>query len=692
MSIFPHDKLDWNLGRLELRLDEQPDDAAARLQFAAASFSKARFHGGGEVWFNKALTQARRVLQHDPASPGALVTAGASLVGLGRLEPAARHLDQAVRLAPLRADVHVAMGLYHQASRALGGPDHAHERHQAVRELEMACRLAPDAWEPHYLLGLLLWQRAGDVGGSERLLERSQYHIVRAAQLDPAVELQPALDYHLGITCLHSGRFSEAHKLLARLLDDPEHRARAQYYLGLVSYQLGKYKNAILYLRQHLEDHENPKVHARVGMAYLQLGEVSKAREACNRALALDPTDVQARWTLGCALAEEGRDEDAIRAFKSILEDAPDHAPAFTELVRLRAARREVRWLRGALRAEVGVHDRLPIRAATAPPARALEPTTAWNPRGATRERIGTLLRALDEVDDQALSAILEAMDLSSDEGLRFFLWEAGLNAACGRRARVVARQLEDPGTSFAASAGRAVLALATWVPEPLLVRALQIEEDDLRRAAVDRHGPARDVLAHRRAIDTERREARAWQALLLLSIASHNNRGSRNLLVRWANEADADLADAARAALVMLGDADATAALRKRARLRGAANLVDAMVTQVSPPQARYHPRPVPSDEDARCTTCGRGRQEVEHILAGGDAAVCNLCMTDIARERQSLGVEDPQVRCGLCHRNNVEARAVYRYKEAAVCRTCVEQSLGLTEREEIDRFLATV
>lgn len=691
--MFPHDKLDWQISRLERRLEQAADDATTRLEIARACLSRAWFHEGGEVWFNKALTQARRVLQVDPASSAALVVAGAALVGLERLEPAARYLDEALKVAPERADVHLALGALHQVAR---------ERHQAVRELESACRLAPESWEAHWLLGRVLWERAQEVGGTNRLVERSQYHTMRALQLGASAALRPSALYHVGITCLHTGRFSDANKLFAELLEDDRYRARAQYYLGLVHYQLGKYKNAVLYLRQHLQHTpDNPRVQARLGMCYLQLGEVSKAREACNRALAIDPTDLQARWTLGCALVEEGREDEAIRTFKSILETAPQHAPAFNELVRIRSRHKDVRWLRQALRTEVGSFDRLPLGGA----ARTDGETGPVSFRAVVRERIGAILRALDTSDDQAVAAILEAMDLTTDEGLRFTLWEAALDHVAGRRARKLAGRLQEPGRGFSAEAGREALALAHVLPEPLLMRGLQLTEEDLRRAAVDRHGPAPDVADHRRNIDKERREARAWQALLLLAIATRGNRSSRNLLVRWASEADPDLADAARAALVLLGDEDVIEPLTRRARARGAGNLVQSMLTQISPPRARFRPRAISArDEIVRpsrtpgeardpvCATCGRRPGEANHLLAGGDAAVCDHCMSDIARDRRALQTEDPEIRCALCDKNTLEARAVYVHRAVPVCSDCLEHSLGLLEREAVDRWLAAL
>jgi tetratricopeptide (TPR) repeat protein len=508
-------------------------------------------------------------------------------------------------------------------------------------------------------------------------------------ELGPSPAVEPRIVYHLGITCLHGGRHLEADKLFTRLLEDEEQRARAQYYLGLVHYHLGKYKNAVLYLRQHLQHApESARVHSRIGMCYLQLGEVVKAREACNRALAIDPTDLQARWTLGCAMVEEGREDEALKAFKLILEDSPDHQPAFQELVRLRARRHDVEWLRAALRAEVQRFDRLPVTAERREDGQ----SRPIFPRQTTRERLGTLIRALGEADREAVPTLLDCIDLTTDEGLRFALWEAALDRMASQRAQQMARQLEQPGLSYSSDAGREVLALARSLPEQLLTHGLQIEEEDLRRQAVERHGPSHDVQSHRKAIDDERRHARAWQALLLLAIASHNNRSSRNLLVRWASEADPDLADAARAALVMLGDEESTLLLRKRSRSRGAENLVDAMVAQVEAPSARHPVRPAESGDDAVCSTCGRRQHESELLLVGAGGAICSHCLVEVARSRREHEIEDPEAVCALSSRHAFEVRAMYRFRGLTISREVLDDGLGRLEREAVDRYLAAL
>ena len=65
---------------------------------------------------------------------------------------------------------------------------------------------------------------------------------------------------------------------------------------------------------------------------------------------------------------------------------------------------------------------------------------------------------------------------------------------------------------------------------------------------------------------------------------------------------------------------------------------------------------------------------------------------MTSIARERRKLQTDNPEIYCALSGVNCLQSRGIYVYNEIAVSAECVDQSLGLLEREEVDRFLATL
>ena len=721
MPLFPHHKLDWNLSRLEKQLEVDPNDAGTLLEYAATALSRAAFHGGGERWFERASQVARQMLQRDPNDARALTVAAAAHIGTAqsaasRLEHAKQLADSALACDPDRPEIHYVLALWYQASaRAEGAkdkpksrPSASHDRARllglAIREAEISCRLAQSAWEPHALLAGLLWERTTDLGGPSkavRSLERSQYHTVRALQLGASPDHEAELLFHLAVTCTSAPSSEEtpkasaleaAAKLFARLLDDPKHRERAQYYLGLVNYQMGRYKNAVLYFRQHIDKQpDNPKAHGRISVAYLSLGEISKAKESAARALQLDPQDVSAKLALGSALAADAQEDEAQRVLRSILEVAPDHQGAFAEIVRMREARRDVSWLQGALRAEVKGYDRLPVSI-----EREHGP---MKPRATTSARIAMLAHAICRIDPQtAIPLLLEAMDLTTDEHLRFQLWEIVLDQVSAVRSAELREALKQPGTLFSAKAGREVLAMARSLPTPLLVSALQIDEEDLKRAAVERHGPARDVGAHRRAIDTERREARAWQALVLLAVASNGDPESRALLSRWAAEADPDLADAARAALVMLGDEEAADALMKRARARGAGNLVEAMITQVSAPSGSS-PHPVRSlapGEDRACSACNRRPSEFSHLLVGYRAALCDRCIAEVATRKGEAGesyeTDEIESVCMLTGRARFETKVMYQLKGVTFCREVLDQGLGFVEREAVGRYLASL
>lgn len=223
-----------------------------------------------------------------------------------------------------------------------------------------------------------------------------------------------------------------------------------------------------------------------------------------------------------------------------------------------------------------------------------------------------------------------------------------------------------------------------------MLSRGLTIEEEDLKKAAVDRHAPTSDVLQHRRNLSAERDIARAYQALLLLSVATRRSRSGRRLLERWAATADPELAVAAQAGLAMYGQPDAIESLRAAARGTSAEQRIDAVLRHVVPPPSRTPPRQVSDHEAVHCSTCGRTSEEATHLMAGTDAVICDVCVGDVSRARQAHRADD-DADCSFCGQTHLEARGLYTYNGIEICSRCLELSLGLMEREEVSRFLAS-
>lgn len=668
-TLFPHQKLDWTISHLEEQVEQTSSDPGLRVELARALLSAGLFHRGGEQACSQALSNARKVLNDDPASVEALVLAGMALVGLERPEAAARYLDQASHIDAERADLRLALGVMEQQHGDLGA---------AVKNLESACRLAPDAWEPHMLLGRALMVLARRHGHARRLVERCQYHLVRALKLKPPPDQLPPMLKDLGVSCMLTGRFREAEKFFIRLREHNEHRIVARYFLGQVAYQLGKYNNAIQHYRQFLRDQpDDPNVLARMAMAWFQLGDYARAREACHKALLIDPDNLSARHALGCALLEEGEPNEALRIFRETLKSHPDHMDSYLELVRTRRLGGDVNWLVQALNVEVRQHDRMP-------------PGGSRDARSLTRKRISVVLSELQSVGPSTVAPILAAINHTQDECLRFQLWETACAMAEGAVADEAAARLREPGRYYSPRLGAESLSAAHSLPEPVLTSGLLIEETDLKRAAVDRHGPAHDVQEHRRNLVVERNHARAYQALLLLAISSRRSPAGKELLRSWADTADDDMATAAWAALSAYGEPAAAASLRKRSKTMRAERVVEDLLEKVAPQKRVSEPRRISDGEQTRCTTCGRGPGEVTHMMAGGGVVICDRCVVRLWQNRRTLVAPDDAT-CDLCSRSHFEADGLYAHNNVNICSHCVSLSLGLLEREEVDRFLSS-
>ncbi len=240
-ALLPHSKLDWTISRLEGDLERNPGDEVTRLELARCMLSRGLMHGGGEAACNQALTLARRVLQDDPTSVDALVIAGAALVGMERTEAAYKYLAQALATNEDRADLRLSLGVLERQRGDAG---------TGVRHLETACRLAPEAWETHLFLGRALMELARMRDLPSRLVERAQYHLVRALQLEPTPDQMAPVLRDIGVCCMLTGRYPEAERFFIRLRENEDYAATARYHLGQVAYSMGKYNIAIQHFLQ----------------------------------------------------------------------------------------------------------------------------------------------------------------------------------------------------------------------------------------------------------------------------------------------------------------------------------------------------------------------------------------------------------------------------------------------------------
>ena len=78
--------------------------------------------------------------------------------------------------------------------------------------------------------------------------------------------------------------------------------------------------------------------------------------------------------------------------------------------------------------------------------------------------------------------------------------------------------------------------------------------------------------------------------------------------------------------------------------------------------------------------------------MMVGGDAAICNLCLAEIALHRRELETDDPEKICGLSGRGTFETAAMYVYRDLPISREVVDHGLGLLEREAVDRYVGSI
>lgn len=200
---------------------------------------------------------------------------------------AAYWLREAVRRDPADGDAHFVLSA---ALQRIGAPA------EAARERELARRLSSRyaAWEARALAGGELIPH-----GLERLRERLDRPSARVdafiASSGQREQAQLAA-FHLDAARRAYDREAdgEAARELRRALYLSPYLASAHVLLGRVHLRNGRADEAVLALKIAIWSDETAEAHTVLAEAYLALGDALQAREAVDRALALDPRSAPA--------------------------------------------------------------------------------------------------------------------------------------------------------------------------------------------------------------------------------------------------------------------------------------------------------------------------------------------------------------------------------------------------------------
>jgi predicted Zn finger-like uncharacterized protein len=255
-----------------------------------------------------ALDSFRKAVRLDSKEPRYHARLGGVLVERGEFEEAEQYLRQAVALNDRQGEA-----LYFLA-RALAGRKNLGE---AVDLMKRAVEIEPD--NPDYLYHLgLIYERGQQVRDAIVSFTRA---IERGNRTADAHE-------HLGMNLMVENRFPEAVKAFKKAAELDPKRTRIWGLVGDAEQQAGDLDGAIRDFQRALAQNPSlPSVWTKLGIAYKDKdcrGCRTKAVDALQRAIRVDPGDALAHHELGYMFKDDGRRRDAIAEFRRYLDLRPD--------------------------------------------------------------------------------------------------------------------------------------------------------------------------------------------------------------------------------------------------------------------------------------------------------------------------------------------------------------------------------
>jgi tetratricopeptide (TPR) repeat protein len=142
-----------------------------------------------------------------------------------------------------------------------------------------------------------------------------------------------ALRYRSGRALLHAGRYREARDSLASIVDDPQAPSDTRHLLVRALHYLGEVKEAIEHANKHAE--ANPDDAAAAGslsLLYLDANDLPEAKRWSERALAGQPSNLDALLAAGTVAVGYEKEDEAERAFERALELSPTNGRAWAGL------------------------------------------------------------------------------------------------------------------------------------------------------------------------------------------------------------------------------------------------------------------------------------------------------------------------------------------------------------------------
>jgi tetratricopeptide (TPR) repeat protein len=244
-----------------------------------------------------AIAAAQEKLRSDPQDLAALVELGTLHFEKGseQYPDAVNELEDARRLGALDARIFYCLGVMYQE---LGLYPFALEEYQKY------LRNHPEDKEVRLLAAKLCYQ-LGDFAAAVKEFERLKFRY-------PS---DPLIGENLGLSlwgAKQSERAVESFQQLKAAGGLPGRRA--QFYLGQMAFESGRFSEALDLMRAVLPEPDGPdfgipkeKMFAAVGMAHQKMGQIDEARDAWEQVLKLVPRDAKALAAVKSLRSKAGR-------------------------------------------------------------------------------------------------------------------------------------------------------------------------------------------------------------------------------------------------------------------------------------------------------------------------------------------------------------------------------------------------
>lgn len=289
--------------------------------------TRFRFKSRSPVWRNFALVAGAIfsccpiLCAQQPKGAAAQAEAGWKAYEEGRLEEAKTLLEQAVKLSPTTADYQAALG---EVDAKMGHPD------AAIQHFRKAIALAPLDTEFRLDLAQIL-QRQGNDQETLQVLQISH----------PNPELEDLLHFTRGFSLFRLGNFGPARDEFEAIVQKPQFKASALFFLGNIAYTQGQIEEAEPYLAQavqlgNVEGNKAYNVYAYdYGLVLYKLGKFAEAAGQFRASIALYDRDPLPWMFLGRCEEQLGNYPEAISMLETSIRTDSTFQLSYYELARL---------------------------------------------------------------------------------------------------------------------------------------------------------------------------------------------------------------------------------------------------------------------------------------------------------------------------------------------------------------------